>query len=68
MTGIKVGTEYLNLTTDPYGKTKKTKTVIDSGTTLAYLPDAIYKPLVKEVIFVFLLMHLVCIKVKILVF
>nr|GEZ22877.1 aspartic peptidase [Tanacetum cinerariifolium] len=45
MTGIKVGTEFLNLTTDQYGKTKKTKTVIDSGTTLAYLPEMIYTPL-----------------------
>ncbi|GKA76135.1 aspartic peptidase, partial [Tanacetum coccineum] len=50
MTGIKVGTEFLNLTTDQYGKTKKTKTVIDSGTTLAYLPEMIYTPLVKKIV------------------
>ncbi|PWA92332.1 Aspartic peptidase [Artemisia annua] len=50
MTGIKVGTEFLNLTTDSYGKTKKAKTVIDSGTTLAYLPEVIYKPLVKKIV------------------
>lgn len=52
--GIEVGTQFLNLSTNTNGTVSKKRTIIDSGTTLAYLPDAIYKPLVNEVIF---LMH-----------
>lgn len=48
MTGIQVGHDYLNLTSDVYIGDKK-GTIIDSGTTLAYLPQVIYDPLVKKV-------------------
>ncbi|KAJ9555417.1 hypothetical protein OSB04_010031 [Centaurea solstitialis] len=48
--GIEVGTQFLNLSTDTRGSENKTRTIIDSGTTLAYLPDAIYKPLVKQIV------------------
>lgn len=48
MTGIQVGHEFLNLTTDIYMADKR-GAIIDSGTTLAYLPQVIYEPLVKKV-------------------
>ncbi|XP_024985538.1 aspartic proteinase-like protein 2 isoform X4 [Cynara cardunculus var. scolymus] len=48
--GIEVGTQFLNLSTNTNGSGDKTRTIIDSGTTLAYLPDAIYNPLVKEIV------------------
>ncbi|KAI7742924.1 hypothetical protein M8C21_008729 [Ambrosia artemisiifolia] len=47
--GIEVGTQLLNLSTSTHGSGNKRRTIIDSGTTLAYLPDAIYKPLVNEI-------------------
>lgn len=48
MTGIQVGHDYLNLTSDVYIGDKK-GAIIDSGTTLAYLPQVIYDPLVEKV-------------------
>lgn len=47
--GIEVGNQFLNISTNTNGSGDKRRTIIDSGTTLAYLPDAIYKPLVNEV-------------------
>ncbi|KAJ0792699.1 putative nepenthesin [Helianthus annuus] len=44
VTGIKVGGEFLNLSNG----VEKRKAVIDSGTSLVYLPDVIYKPLVNK--------------------
>ncbi|KAI3697051.1 hypothetical protein L6452_29771 [Arctium lappa] len=50
VTGIEVGTEYLNYSTDPYGRREKKRAIIDSGTTLAYLPEVIYKPLLEKIV------------------
>ncbi|XP_024984319.1 aspartic proteinase-like protein 2 [Cynara cardunculus var. scolymus] len=50
VTGIEVGTECLNLSTDSYGRGEKRKAIIDSGTTLAYLPKVIYKPLMDKIV------------------
>ncbi|XP_042059186.1 aspartic proteinase 36-like [Salvia splendens] len=49
MTGIQVGHVFLNLTTDIYMADKR-GAIIDSGTTLAYLPQMIYEPLVKKIL------------------
>ncbi|GER33243.1 eukaryotic aspartyl protease family protein [Striga asiatica] len=49
MTAIQVGHAFLNLTTDIYNIINKKGVIIDSGTTLAYLPEAIYNPLVKQI-------------------
>ncbi|KAH6834850.1 Eukaryotic aspartyl protease family protein [Perilla frutescens var. hirtella] len=49
MTAIQVGHDYLNLTADIYMGDKK-GAIIDSGTTLAYLPQVIYDPLVKKIL------------------
>ncbi|GKB89981.1 aspartic proteinase-like protein 2 isoform X1, partial [Tanacetum coccineum] len=48
VTGISVGAQFLNLSSNTSGSGEIRRTIIDSGTTLAYLPDAIYRPLVKE--------------------
>ncbi|CAA0819807.1 Eukaryotic aspartyl protease family protein [Striga hermonthica] len=50
MTAIQVGHVFLNLTTDIYNIVNKKGVIIDSGTTLAYLPEAIYNPLVKQIL------------------
>lgn len=49
MTGVEVGHEFLNLTVDVFATGEKKGTIIDSGTTLAYLPEVIYKALVRKV-------------------
>ncbi|XP_071713048.1 aspartic proteinase 36-like [Rutidosis leptorrhynchoides] len=49
VTGIEVGTQFLNLTTNTHLGNKR-RTIIDSGTTLAYLPDAIYNPLINQIV------------------
>ncbi|KAL1535251.1 aspartic proteinase 36-like [Salvia divinorum] len=50
MIGIQVvGHDFLNLTTDIYMADKR-GAIIDSGTTLAYLPQIIYEPLVKKIL------------------
>ncbi|PWA40899.1 Aspartic peptidase [Artemisia annua] len=49
VTGISVGAVSLNLSTSTSGS-GKIRTQIDSGSTLAHLPDTIYKPLVKEIV------------------
>lgn len=50
MTSIEVGQNLLNLTTEVFEAGDKKRTIIDSGTTLAYLPEVIYNPLVKEIV------------------
>ncbi|CAI8592100.1 unnamed protein product [Vicia faba] len=50
MTAVQVGHTFLNLTTDASDQNDKKGTIIDSGTTLAYLPDGIYQPLVYKII------------------
>ncbi|KAF7132251.1 hypothetical protein RHSIM_Rhsim09G0037000 [Rhododendron simsii] len=50
MTAVEVGREFLNLTGDVFEIGNKKGTIIDSGTTLAYLPQVIYEPLVKTIL------------------
>ncbi|KAK2413357.1 aspartic proteinase [Trifolium repens] len=51
MTAVQVGHTFLNLSTDVFDEQAERKgTIIDSGTTLAYLPDGIYQPLVYKII------------------
>lgn len=50
MTAVEVGYQFLNLSTDVYMNGENNKVIIDSGTTLAYLPEVIYSPLVKKVV------------------
>lgn len=50
MTGVEVGHGFLNLTADVFKVTEGKGTIIDSGTTLAYLPEVIYEPMVKKVL------------------
>ncbi|KAI7727988.1 hypothetical protein M8C21_006055 [Ambrosia artemisiifolia] len=47
--GIEVGAEFLNLSTDSNGVEKR-RAIIDSGTTLAYLPEVIYKSLMNKIV------------------
>lgn len=49
MTGVQVGNTSLSLPTDASGAGDRMGTIIDSGTTLAYLPEWIYGPLVNKV-------------------
>lgn len=49
MTGIEVGHDFLSLPRDVFGMGKKKGTIIDSGTTLAYLPEVIYQALVTKI-------------------
>ncbi|XLT43861.1 hypothetical protein HN873_036465, partial [Arachis hypogaea] len=44
--GVQVGHTFLSLSTDASQQGDRKETIIDSGTTLAYLPEAIYEPLV----------------------
>ncbi|XP_010069366.2 aspartic proteinase 39 [Eucalyptus grandis] len=50
MTAVQVGLELLNLTTDVFEIGDRKGTILDSGTTLAYLPEIIYQPLVSKII------------------
>ncbi|KAJ7957322.1 Aspartic proteinase-like protein 2 [Quillaja saponaria] len=50
MTAVQVGRTFLNLSTDVFEVGDKKGTIIDSGTTLAYLPEVIYEPLVNKII------------------
>ncbi|EPS70117.1 hypothetical protein M569_04638, partial [Genlisea aurea] len=50
LTGIQVGLDFLNLTADNFTTVEKKGAIIDSGTTLAYLPEMIYSPLVKKIL------------------
>ncbi|XP_052206574.1 aspartic proteinase 36 [Diospyros lotus] len=50
MTAVEVDRDFLNLPTDLFGIADKKGTIIDSGTTLAYLPEVIYEPLVRKIL------------------
>ncbi|XP_044499951.1 aspartic proteinase 36-like isoform X2 [Mangifera indica] len=50
MTAVQVGLDFLNLTTDVFGVGDSLPAIIDSGTTLAYLPQMIYEPLISKII------------------
>lgn len=49
MKSIDVGGEFLQVPTDIFENGENRGTIIDSGTTLAYLPEAVYKPLLDKV-------------------
>ncbi|XXG46891.1 hypothetical protein AAC387_Pa02g1619 [Persea americana] len=46
---IEVGTDILQLPSDVFVSGDKKGTIIDSGTTLAYLPDTVYTPLINAI-------------------
>ncbi|CAN6580332.1 unnamed protein product [Malus baccata var. baccata] len=50
MKAVQVGRSFLSLPTDVFEAGDRKGTIIDSGTTLAYLPDVIYQPLVSKII------------------
>ncbi|KAG5001338.1 hypothetical protein JHK87_022410 [Glycine soja] len=50
MTAVQVGHTFLSLSTDTSAQGDRKGTIIDSGTTLAYLPEGIYEPLVYKMI------------------
>ncbi|KAK3017178.1 hypothetical protein RJ639_007121, partial [Escallonia herrerae] len=50
MTAVEVGRDFINLTTDVFGVGDKKGTILDSGTTLAYLPEVIYEALLKQIL------------------
>ncbi|XP_068317810.1 aspartic proteinase 36-like isoform X2 [Pyrus communis] len=50
MKAVQVGHSFLSLPTDVFESGDRKGTIIDSGTTLAYLPDVIYQPLVSKII------------------
>ncbi|EOA40148.1 hypothetical protein CARUB_v10008865mg [Capsella rubella] len=49
MTAVQVGQEFLNIPADLFQPADRKGAIIDSGTTLAYLPEIIYEPLVKKI-------------------
>ncbi|KAH0674623.1 hypothetical protein KY284_025710 [Solanum tuberosum] len=50
MMAVEVGYQFLNLSADVFMNGENKEVIIDSGTTLAYLPDVIYSPLVKKIL------------------
>ncbi|XP_022734134.1 aspartic proteinase-like protein 2 [Durio zibethinus] len=50
MTAVQVGQDFLNFTTDEFEPGDQNGTIIDSGTTLAYLPEMVYEPLVTKIL------------------
>lgn len=50
MKAVEVGYQFLNLSVDVRMNGEDNGVIIDSGTTLAYLPEVIYGPLVKKVV------------------
>ncbi|KAK7273144.1 hypothetical protein RIF29_14190 [Crotalaria pallida] len=50
MTAVQVGHTFLNLPTDASEQGDRKGTIIDSGTTLAYLPEGVYVPVVDKII------------------
>ncbi|KAF7837084.1 aspartic proteinase-like protein 2 [Senna tora] len=50
MTGVRVGHTFISIPTDASEAGDRKGTIIDSGTTLAYLPEWIYEPLVNKII------------------
>jgi len=49
MTAVQVGETFLSLSEDSSAQGDAKGTIIDSGTTLAYLPEGIYELLVSKV-------------------
>lgn len=49
MKAVEVGGNVLDTPTDVFGDGSGGGTIIDSGTTLAYLPDDIYTPIMQKV-------------------
>lgn len=49
MTAIQVGRTFLSLPNYAFDISDRKGTIIDSGTTLAYLPEMVYEPLVSKV-------------------
>lgn len=49
MTAVQVGQVLLNLSNEVFEVGDRKGTIIDSGTTLAYLPEMVYEPLVSKV-------------------
>lgn len=50
MKSIDVGGEFLRLPPDLFENGENRGTIIDSGTTLAYLPESAYRPLLDAVV------------------
>ncbi|CAN4120954.1 unnamed protein product [Withania somnifera] len=50
MTAVEVGYQLLNLSAEVFSSGVNKGVIIDSGTTLAYLPEVIYGPLVKKIL------------------
>ncbi|XP_059318307.1 aspartic proteinase 39-like [Lycium ferocissimum] len=50
MMAVEVGYQFLNLSVDVLMNGENNGVIIDSGTTLAYLPEVIYAPLVKKIL------------------
>ncbi|KAL5542839.1 hypothetical protein UlMin_010549 [Ulmus minor] len=50
MTAVQVGQTFLNLPEAVFEAGDRKGTIIDSGTTLAYLPETVYEPLVNKII------------------
>lgn len=53
MKAIEVGGDILQLPTDIFDVGAKQGTIVDSGTTLAYLPDLVYKQILQKVCQIF---------------
>lgn len=49
MNGLEVAGEHIEVPLDSSDSVENSGTVIDSGSTLAYLPDDILKPMMKKV-------------------
>lgn len=49
MTAVQVGHAFLNVSKEVFEVGDRRGTIIDSGTTLAYLPEMVYEPLVSKV-------------------
>ncbi|XP_022743763.1 aspartic proteinase-like protein 2 [Durio zibethinus] len=50
MKAVEVGDALLNLPSDIFANGDQKGTIVDSGTTLAYLPSAIYEPLMSKIV------------------
>uniref|UniRef100_A0A7N0TZG5 Peptidase A1 domain-containing protein n=1 Tax=Kalanchoe fedtschenkoi TaxID=63787 RepID=A0A7N0TZG5_KALFE len=50
MKAIEVGGDVLQLPTDEFDTQDQKGTIIDSGTTLAYLPEEVYDPLISQIL------------------
>ncbi|CAI0397723.1 unnamed protein product [Linum tenue] len=53
MTAVQVGHDMLNLPAEVFDAGDKKGAIIDSGTTLAYLPEMVYKPLLEYITILF---------------